>query len=193
MDRENEQSEISTENEQSEIGTENKQSEIDKEEYHFEKLTPFSDADISKYKEMLDFALIIENNDDVTNVAMTGLYGSGKSSVIETYKKQRKGKLKFLSISLSHYDGTNDIGTKELEGKIVNQLLHQINSKKIPKTIFKAKSNISRFTIFSYTLGLVFLIGMIYGWFNKIATIKNFLLSNFPSSFLNKFYKNRLV
>ena len=189
MDRENEQSEISTENEQSEIGTENKQSEIDKEEYHFEKLTPFSDADISKYKEMLDFALIIENNDDVTNVAMTGLYGSGKSSVIETYKKQRKGKLKFLSISLSHYDGTNDIGTKELEGKIVNQLLHQINSKKIPKTIFKAKSNISRFTIFSYTLGLVFLIGMIYGWFNKIATIKNFLLSNFPSSFLINFIK----
>lgn len=168
---------------------EDKQPEIDKEKYHFEKLTPFSDADISKYKEMLDFALIIENNDDVTNVAMTGLYGSGKSSVIETYKKQRKGMLNFLSISLSHYDGTNDIGTKDLEGKIVNQLLHQIKRKKIPKTIFKAKSNISRFSIISYTLGIVFLLGMIYGWFNKIASIKNFLLSNFPSSFLMNFIK----
>lgn len=171
------------------MDAENKQSEIDKDKYHFEKLTPFSDADISKYKEMLDFALIIENNDDVTNIAMTGLYGSGKSSVIETYKKQRKDKLNFLSISLSHYDGTNDIGTKELEGKIVNQLLHQINSKKIPKTIFKAKSNTSRFTIMSYTLGLVFLLGFIYGWFNKADSIKNFLLSNFPSNLLMNFIK----
>ena len=168
---------------------EEKKPEIDKDKYHFEKLTPLSDANISKYKEMLDFALIIENNDDVTNVAMTGLYGSGKSSVIETYKKQRKDMLKFLSISLSHYDGTNDIGTKELEGKIVNQLLHQISSKKIPKTIFKAKSNISRFTIMSYTLGLVFLLGLIYGWFNKVASIKNFLLSNFPSNLLMNFIK----
>ena len=55
-----------------------------------------------KYEEMLDFALITEGNDDITNVAMTGLYGSGESSVIETYKKRKKDNLKFLSISLSH-------------------------------------------------------------------------------------------
>lgn len=165
-------------------------SQQDKKGNHFEKLTPFVDADISKYKEMLDFALITEGNDDITNVAMTGLYGSGKSSVIETYKKRKKDDLRFLSISLSHYDGTNDIDTKELEGKIVNQLLHQINHKRIPKTIFKAKSNSSKLSIIGYAVGIVFLFGLIYGWFNKISAVKNFLLLNFQSKPLVNFLKN---
>ncbi|BDH82174.1 hypothetical protein [Lactococcus lactis] len=165
-------------------------SQQDKKGSHFEKLTPFVDADISKYEEMLDFALITEGNDDITNVAMTGLYGSGKSSVIETYKKRKKDDLRFLSISLSHYDGTNDIDTKELEGKIVNQLLHQINHKRIPKTIFKAKSNSSKLSIIGYTVGIVFLFGLIYGWFNKISAVKNFLLLNFQSKPLDNFLKN---
>lgn len=154
------------------------------EENHFEKLTPFVEADISKYEEMLDFALADVRNEDITNIAMTGLYGSGKSSVIETYKKKKKKSLKFLSISLSHYDGTNDINTKELEGKIVNQLLHQINHKRIPKTIFKAKSNTSKFTIISYALGFIVLSGLIYGWFNKMTYIKSFLVKNFPNDSL---------
>lgn len=165
-------------------------SQQDKKSSHFEKLTPFVDADISKYEEMLDFALIAESNDDITNVAMTGLYGSGKSSVIETYKKRKKDELRFLSISLSHYDGTNDIDTKELEGKIVNQLLHQINHKRIPKTIFKAKSNTSKLSIIGYALGIVFLFGLIYGWFNKMSMIRDFMLVNFHSKSLYNFLKN---
>ena len=40
---------------------------------------------------------------------------------------------------MSHYDKSGEVDTKDIEGKIVNQLLYQIESKKIPKTVFKAK------------------------------------------------------
>lgn len=102
---------------------------------NFEKLTPNNNIDISVYKKALDFAL--DTDRDITNIAVTGPYSSGKSSVVETYEKESN--LSYLHISLSHYDKSEEIDTKDIEGKIVNQLLYQIESKKIPKTVFKAK------------------------------------------------------
>ncbi|WP_034564839.1 hypothetical protein [Carnobacterium gallinarum] len=51
----------------------------------FEKLTPDKDVDISSYEEALNFSF---SNEDVTNVALTGSYGVGKSSIIETYENK---------------------------------------------------------------------------------------------------------
>ena len=94
----------------------------------FQKLTPFNDADISVYEEAIDF---IFENEDITNVAISGAYSAGKSSVIGSYKKKHKN-LKFLHISLAHFE-SQDENKKEdnvkesvLEGKILNQLIHQI-------------------------------------------------------------------
>lgn len=111
-----------------------------------------SENELRGYKEALDFAIY---DDRIKNVAITGAYGSGKSSVLESYKTQLKkdpegkGK-KFLHISLAHFDQL-DVDTKlpkedieknqvKLEGQILNQLLHQIDPKKIPQTIFRVKS-----------------------------------------------------
>lgn len=52
----------------------------------FEDLTPSYDVDLGLYKEALDEAF---NNKKVKNIAITGSYGSGKSSLIETYKKEK--------------------------------------------------------------------------------------------------------
>jgi len=126
-------------------------------DYKFYALTPIDDADITVYESALDFVF---KNDNVRNVAVSGSYGSGKSSVIASYKKKHSEK-KFLHISLAHFrqaDGEDNncedhpnaedgkVFTIEtiLEGKILNQLIHQIAPEKIPRTNFRVKKEASR-------------------------------------------------
>lgn len=127
-------------------------------EIHFEKLTPNQDVDLNIYKKVLDYVF---ENDDIRNVAISGAYSSGKSSIIESYKKNHD-EYKFLHILLANFetsrdakqkihDSSQDITMNEntkieesvLEGKILNQLLHQIDPIKIPQTNFRIKQNIS--------------------------------------------------
>lgn len=53
----------------------------------FKKLTPKDDIEIKVYEEALNFVF---DNDDICNVAVSGPYSAGKSSVIESYKKKHK-------------------------------------------------------------------------------------------------------
>ena len=125
----------------------------------FEDLTPACDVDISNYKQALDQAF---SEPDLKNIAITGPYGAGKSSVLESYLQsqaaiEKKYKEKCLRISLSHLQPTkagNPLCDGEaladahkeseaagsvyqmeqlLEGKIINQIVH-----KIPQKVAKA-------------------------------------------------------
>ena len=125
----------------------------------FEDLTPACDVDISNYKQALDQAF---SEPSLKNIAITGPYGAGKSSVLESYLQSQLAieenyKVKCLRISLSHLQPTKAgnplcggeafAGTcKEtevagsayqmeqlLEGKIINQIVH-----KIPQKVAKA-------------------------------------------------------
>ena len=82
---------------------------------HFEKLTPNKDIDLNTYEEALDF---IFKEDEIKNIAITGSYSAGKSSVIESYKRKNKDK-KFLHISLANFESNGSQNNKEsvLEGK----------------------------------------------------------------------------
>lgn len=129
----------------------------------FQKLTPVNDADISVYEEAIDF---IFENEDITNVAISGAYSAGKSSVIESYKKKHKN-LKFLHISLAHFE-SQDENKKEdkvkesvLEGKILNQLIHQIPVEEIPQTNFRVKKDTGKKDIYLMSLVLCLLFGSI--------------------------------
>ncbi len=142
---------------------------------NFEKLTPTKDVELKIYSDALDF--VFENN-DMRNVAVSGAYSAGKSSVIESYKEKHE-ELSFLHISLANFDTTeqqsikddnNNIGSNDteisvkkdsntssikesvLEGKILNQLLHQIDVSKIPQTNFRVKQKVSEKNIFRITL-----------------------------------------
>ncbi|MCS6056993.1 hypothetical protein LNO36_17050 [Klebsiella variicola subsp. variicola] len=53
--------------------------------YKFQKLTPFSDVELGVYKNAIDFVFA---NDDLKNVAISGQYSAGKSSLVESYKKK---------------------------------------------------------------------------------------------------------
>lgn len=119
----------------------------------FEDLTPNTDVDISNYKAALDHAFL---DSDLRNIAITGPYGAGKSSILQTYLKQDGSlKNKFIRISLSHlqptrngtpiadsklkkdapevnadepHEDTHDVTQIEqmLEGKILNQMIHKL-------------------------------------------------------------------
>lgn len=128
--------------------------------YNFQKLTPIKNADLNIYEDALNFVF---QEDDLKNIALTGPYSAGKSSILETYKVKQPDK-RFLNISLAHFDSGNyELNSMEdnssngalvkgsrnddavLEGKILNQLIHQINPDNIPQTHFKVKKKLSKF------------------------------------------------
>jgi len=111
-------------------------------EMNFQSLLPKNDVRLGRYETALNFAM---EHDEIRNIALSGSYGSGKSSVINTYEKGCKNK-KFLHISLADFskDGqtTNRNDTvKLLEGKILNQLLHQLDPQSIKQSQFRIKTD----------------------------------------------------
>ena len=147
---------------------------MDIDKFKFERLTPKDDIDLNIYENALDFAL---KDPAVRNIALSGAYSSGKSSVLESYKKKRNGdklfnKIKFLHISLAHFetpdeinkeDSNNDTGNDTvsesiLEGKILNQLIHQIPAKRIPQTNFRVKKRTQTVKVIGLTFLLISLI-----------------------------------
>lgn len=153
-----------------------KQEEKDKKSYNFQKLTPISNAELKIYRDALNFVF---KDEDIKNVAISGPYSAGKSSVIESYKSE-SGK-NFIHISLANFSETTESVSGEennhpesspknfstdkaiLEGKILNQLIHQIEQKKIPQTKFKVKQKTQpKKIIFSAIIFTIFLLFSYY-------------------------------
>ncbi len=136
---------------------------MEQKNYNFEKLTPNKEVDISVYEEAIEFVF---DNADVTNIAISGAYGAGKSSVIESYEKKHDDK-NFLHISLAHFESTKDNKSEDsvketiLEGKILNQLIHQIPVDRIPQTNFRVKKDVGRKNIIFITILLGVLLSSI--------------------------------
>jgi hypothetical protein len=148
--------------------------------YQFEKLTLRDDINIDVYEEALDYVF---ESDDIRNVAISGAYGAGKSSVLASYKKKHPNK-KYLHISLAHFNsekkddkedkGEKGVSESVLEGKILNQLIHQISSDNIPQTNFKVKQNINAGRIIKSALLCLALIVCI-GYFCFFDEWRNFV------------------
>ena len=129
-----------------------KQLAQEQENITFEKLTPttLSPDEMRGYNEALDF---IFKEEDLLNIAISGPYASGKSSVFKTYEDEHK-ELNGIHISLSYFSPNlkskienqnpdNEFTFNDelmLERKIINQLIHQIDPKQIPYTDFKVKA-----------------------------------------------------
>ena len=129
-----------------------KQLAQEQENITFEKLTPttLSPDEMRGYNEALDF---IFKEEDLLNIAISGPYASGKSSVFNTYEDEHE-ELNGIHISLSYFSPNlkskienqnpdNEFTFNDelmLERKIINQLIHQIDPKQIPATDFKVKA-----------------------------------------------------
>ena len=160
----------------------------------FYDLTPTDDIKLDIYEKAINFSL--ENN-KVFNVAISGGYGSGKSSLLESYKKNHPEK-NFLNISLTHFNTTENTNKNNspiseennyskdkslvpvLEVKILNQLIHQISYEKIPQTHFKTKRKFTEEELENTTMQiLLFIASLLYfiyfnKWNNFILNLEDF-------------------
>lgn len=116
---------------------------------HFTPLSPTDTADDSKeYLDAIEWAL---DNDKIKNVAITGPYGSGKSSVIQTFQKKYRysEKFKFLNISLATFkdrkaeNGAESIDAKDgedvlrlIELSVLQQIFYREADSSIPDSRF---------------------------------------------------------
>lgn len=153
----------------------------------FWSLTPKDDLDLQIYEQAIDYAF---KKKDIHNVAISGAYGAGKSSIIASYKKKHR-RLKFMHISLAHYqpianqDGDANIAENALELKILNQLVHQIPARKIPQTGFRVKYPITFWRTLLWTISLAgFSMAMLYVFlFAKWVNFATTLIESLPVQF----------
>ena len=153
------------------------------------------------YTEALDYAF---SNSDIKNIAITGIYGAGKSTVWNTYV-HKKGLSNVITVSLGKYknhikdddrysdlDGIEDNHSNEnqktddiddynrVERQLINQILSQIESKKISLSKYGFKSNKSILNICLQSLAFLSIICSILLWITRDTFI----------SFVNESYKN---
>jgi len=98
-------------------------------------LTPIDCADEkNNYFRALKFSI---DNEQICNIAITGPYGSGKTSIIKSFEKYYK--YKFLSISLASFkeETENQIPDNLIERSILQQMLYGADASKLPYSRFK--------------------------------------------------------
>ena len=117
------------------------------------------------YVDALDFVI---ENENIKNAAISGHYGSGKSSIWQTYKNMRNIN-NVIYISLGDYCQGDEEGNSisRIEKQILTQILAQVNQKDIPLSKYKLKFNKNKCTIAKYVLASLIFILSIIGWFIK--------------------------
>lgn len=142
----------------------------------FRNLTPNAHVDLQYYRAALDHVF---SSDELRNVALSGAYGSGKSSIIRSYENIHQERT-FIHISLAHFEeqgkGTTSHTVSsepskivnDLEGKILNQLIHQIPAKSIPR-YFPIQNKASKRQNFAATAAILMfsVLCMYVLWFSK--------------------------
>ncbi|RCS73546.1 YobI family P-loop NTPase [Vibrio casei] len=104
----------------------------------FVDLAPTDEADKQGiYAEAIEFAM---NSPKVFNIAITGPYGSGKSSIIQSFLKRYKRDA--LQISLATFISEAEIeggnaSRQEIERSILQQMLYGADANKLPLSRFK--------------------------------------------------------
>ncbi|MCD8417372.1 hypothetical protein J2Q11_06595 [Tenacibaculum finnmarkense genomovar finnmarkense] len=152
-------------------------------ELDYSSLSPINNGDEKNhYSNALKWAIDNRKEKDIKNIALTGTYGSGKSTIIKTFKNNYKGNdLKFLNISLASFKdekpNTNDKNTDDkdkpieknkgellnrIETSILQQIFYHEEDKKIPDSRFKQIKNYSNGKLFFIASSiLLFLIALV--------------------------------
>lgn len=106
-----------------------------KTESKYQFLTPNDKAEhIEEYSIALENAL---KEKKVRNIAVSGSYGSGKSSFLKTFEKNNEHSIyEFLDISLAKFNQKEkkDIDLSLIEKSILEQMFYKVKSKKIPQS-----------------------------------------------------------
>lgn len=174
-------------------------------EFGYRDLTPESDTKNSEeYIRALHWAI---KNKEVKNIALSGPYGSGKSSVIKTYL-EKYPKTKYLSISLAAFstptksvngedDKTSsladdwtldDVDENVIEEGILKQLFYRVDVGKIPQSRYRKIKKLSYWKIFFSLLLLTVAALAVYLEINPnvFEVFKNTVINNGEIFHLNQ-------
>jgi hypothetical protein len=133
--------------------------------YFLDDLSPVDNIENGEpYFKSLEWAL---KNKDIQNIAVTGPYGSGKSSVIRSFEKTHP-EYNYLNISLASFqDGANTESPQPIPNKItadehrlveisiLQQIFYKVKAKSIPDSRFKRIKSLGMWQIFFYTILIV--------------------------------------
>jgi len=168
----------------------------------YNSLAPISDADIGNdYQKALDWALRNRKEKNIRNIALTGPYGSGKSSILNTYIKNcQAADLRFLNISLATFKEETPGETKKhdelmrlIELSILQQIFYKEADDKIPDSRFKRIKSISRkglwlitCSVILFSISIVYLISpdILKEFFNDSLSTSNVTILRYISLFL---------
>jgi len=148
------------------------------------------EAELKKIQPYLDNLKGALETKGVNNIAITGGYGSGKSTMLKTFECLNKEKFNFLKISLASFNVPEDLGAKvgetniqnELEVSILQQMFYHVKPSEIPDSRFKRIKNITKqriiFYIISFLLWLYSILLLVH--FNYVETLnpQNWTFSN---------------
>lgn len=174
-------------------------------EFGYRDLTPESDTKNSEeYIRALHWAI---KNKEVKNIALSGPYGSGKSSVIKTYL-EKYPKTKYLSISLAAFstptksvngedDKTSsladdwtldDVDENVIEEGILKQLFYRVDVGKIPQSRYRKIKKLSYWKMFFSLLMLTVVASVVYFEINPnvLEDFKNTVINNGAFFHLNQ-------
>ena len=144
----------------------------------FIDLAPTDGADKEGvYAEALNYAT---NNEKVFNIALTGPYGSGKSSIIKSFL--RRYPRPALNISLAAFvpgidAASKEVHRQEIERSILQQMLYGANANRLPLSRFKRIRSPGLWSIFKTLFILIGLAATAYVFLNRQAVIDGTFLS----------------
>ena len=135
----------------------------DEAQSKFVNLAPTEKADkAGVYSDAIHFAT---NDKKVTNIALTGPYGSGKSSIIQSFMVRYRPRA--LHISLAAFVSEDEaLGRKttrqEIERSILQQMLYGADANKLPLSRFKRIQSPGVWSVFK---SLFIMLGILSLWY----------------------------
>lgn len=125
---------------------------------------------VDELAEVLNHAL---ENEDIRNIALTGPYGSGKSSIIQTLMEEHK-EFHYLPISLATLQAEEDGKTsnnsdkdiealnRKIEYSILQQIIYREKASTVPNSRFKRIAHIEKEHLRFYSIcGVLFVLAFI--------------------------------
>ena len=135
-------------------------------------LTPqYQEAEHGDYVDALIRATDREH-ELLRNIALSGTYGSGKSSIL-TEVADRKSR-NVLTISLASLGADGDVQTPVIQKEILKQILYRVPPRRLPASRFRRPSKRSLARLFEDGLAVLVLIGLIAGAVLRISPLDDF-------------------
>lgn len=124
--------------------------EINYEEI-LQDLSPMDEVSNNKiYNDALNYGI---KKEGVKNIALSGAYGSGKSSILKTFEKSHK--YNFLNISLADFSGSEKNNENlDIERSILQKMFYTVKNEEIPFSRFKRIKDITARELEKYSLWL---------------------------------------